>query len=460
MVTERDAQEMVDHFIMKLRIFRFLRYPAFNELFSGDPIWITESMGGCGIDGRSLVTKTSFRFLHTLTNLGSGPEPQLTILWSDRLPDAWKKFCAETSIKTSAIQYMNDELLRPIFGDDYAISGCTGPIEVGVADQLFGARVNLPKALLYAINGGRDEMSGEQVAPHFAPITSEYLDYDEVYERFQEVQKWLVGVYVQAVNIIHYMHDKYSYESLPMALLDLDIKRYQNFGIAGIAVLSDSLTAIKNAKVRIIRNDQGIAVDFEREGDYVPFGNGDTNSDGLAEQLTRNFMKELRKHTLHRNAVPTLSLRTITSNVVYGKATGATPDGRKAHVPFSPGANPMNGRDENGAVASLYSVSTLPYNCALDGISNTFAITSKALGKEHESRVDNLINMLNGYFTPNGAQHLNVNVFKRELLEDAMAHPEKYPQLTIRVSGYAVYFTKLTREQQLDVISRTIHESV
>ncbi len=459
-ITEVEAQELIDHFIMKLRIIRFLRSPSYNELFSGDPTWITESLGGMGIDGRVMVTKTSYRYLHTLYNLGVGPEPNLTILWSERLPETWKKYCAKVSIETSAIQYENDDLMRPQFGDDYAISGCVGALEIGKATQYFGARINLPKALLYAINGGVDEKTGEQISPKFAPITSDYLDFDEVLERFYQIQKWLVSIYVPAVNMIHYMHDKYAYEAFQMSLHDLNIKRYETFGVAGLAIAVDSLMAIKNAKVKVIRNDQGIAVDFQTIGSYVPFGNSNEETDQMAVKLTRDFYKMVSTHKMYRNAKPTFSILTITSNVVYGKMTGATPCGRPADAPFSPGANPMNGRDTNGSVASLTSVSELPYGCASDGISYTFAIAPPALGKDIPTRRDNLVNLLDGYFTPNGGQHLNVNVFDRSLLEDAMEHPEQYPQLTIRVSGYAVNFVKLTKEQQLDVISRTINERV
>ncbi len=458
-ITEEEAQEYIDHFIMKLRMFKFLRSPQYNALFSGDPTWITESIGGFGVDGRVMVTKTSYRYLHTLSNLGVGPEPNMTVLWSDRLPENWKRYCTKMSIETSSIQYENDELMRPEFGDDYAISGCVGALEVGKSTQHFGARINMPKALLYAINGGRDEQTGAQVAPRFAPITSEYLDYDEVMEIFEEVQKWLVGIYVQAVNIIHYMHDKYAYEAFQMSLHDLNLKRYETFGIAGLAITVDSLSAIKNAKVKVIRNEEGMAVDFETTGDYVSFGNSGDASDNLAVDITRDFYRLICTHKMHRGAEPTMSLLTITSNVVYGNMTGATPCGRKAKTPFSPGVNPMNGRDKSGAVASLTSVSGIPYTCAKDGISYTFAITPSALGKVVVDRQANLSRLLDGYFTPNGGQHLNVNVFDKELLIDAMEHPEKYPQLTIRVSGYAVNFVKLTREQQLDVISRTINES-
>lgn len=459
-LSEAEAQELIDHFIMKLRLFRFLRSPEYNELFSGDPTWITESLGGMGVDGRTLVTKTSYRYLHTLYNLGVGPEPNLTILWSERLPEAWKEYCARVSIDTSSIQYENDDLMRPEFGDDYAISGCVGALELGKATQHFGARINMPKALLYAINGGKDEKTGVQVTPRFEPISSEYLDYDEVMERFLQVQKWLAGIYVQAVNIIHYMHDKYAYESFQMSLHDLNIKRYETFGIAGLSIIVDSLMAIKNAKVKAIRNAEGIATDFETTGSYIPFGNSDETTDRTAAELTRKFYGFISAHKMYRNAKPTMSILTITSNIVYGKMTGATPCGRPADAPFSPGANPMNGRDTNGSVASLTSVSEIPYGCACDGISYTFAIAPPALGKEPVVRQSNLVNLLDGYFTPTGGQHLNVNVFDKSLLIDAMEHPEHYPHLTIRVSGYAVNFTKLTREQQLDVISRTVNDTI
>ncbi len=457
-ITEQEAQELIDHFIMKIRIIRFLRTPEHNELFSGDPTWVTESIGGFGLDGRTLVTKTSFRFLHTQYNLGIGPEPNLTILWSERLPAAWKKYCTKLTVETSSIQYENDDLMRPDFGDDYAISGCVGALELGKSTQYFGARVNLPKALLYAINGGIDEITGIQVGPKSQPITSEYLDYDEVMEKFLDIQKWLIGNYVQAVNIIHYMHDKYAYESFQMSLHDLIIKRYEIFGIAGLSIVVDSLTAIKNAKVKVIRNKEGIAVDFEIEGSYVPFGNNEPETDAMAVKVTRDFFNFVKSHIMYRNSIPTMSILTITSNVVYGKKTGVTPCGRKAGQPFSPGVNPMNGRDTNGSIASLASVSNIPFTCASDGISYTFAITPGALGKTIDEKKDNLSTLLDGYFTPTGGQHLNVNVFDRQLLLDAMERPEEYPQLTIRVSGYAVNFSKLTREQQLDVISRTINE--
>ncbi len=456
-ITEQEAQELIDHFIMKLRIVRFLRTPAYNDLFSGDPTWTTEVLGGEGTDGRTLVSKTSFRYLNTLYNLGPAPEPNMTVLWSTHSPANWKDFCAKVSIDTSAVQYENDDLMRPQFGDDYAIACCVSPMKVGKGMQFFGARVNLPKALLFAINGGKDEKSGAQVAPHFAPITSEYLDFNEVVERYDDVLTWLAGVYTNALKVIHYMHDKYNYEAFQMALHDLEIERTQAHGIAGISIVADSLAAIKNAKVKVIRNEEGLAVDFEIEGDYQAFGNNNEETDAFAVEYTEKFMNMIKKHQMYRGGRPTQSLLTITSNVVYGKKTGATPDGRPAGAPFAPGANPMNGRDTKGAIAALSSVAKLPFQHANDGISYTFAITPAALGKEKADRQANLVNLMDGYFTPEGGQHLNVNVFDKALLEDAMAHPEKYPQLTIRVSGYAVNFTKLTKEQQLDVISRTIN---
>lgn len=456
-LTEEEAQELVDQMIIKLRIVRFLRTPEYNSLFTGDPTWVTESLGGMGVDGRPLVTKTSFRFLNTLYNLGPAPEPNLTVLWSDNLPENWKKFCAKVSIDTSAIQYENDDLMRPIYGDDYGIACCVSSMKIGKQMQFFGARANLVKCLLYAINGGKDEMLGEQVAPMFEPITSEYLDYDEVMVKFHQMMKWLAKTYCNALKIIHYMHDKYDYEAYEMALHDTDVERFEASGIAGISIVADSLNAIKNCKVKVIRNDKGLAVDFEREGEYIPFGNNDEEADKIACDLVKTFMGYMASHETYRGALATQSLLTITSNVVYGKNTGSTPCGRKAGTPFAPGANPMNGRDTKGAVAALSSVAKLPFAYSRDGISYTFAITPQALGKTKESQIDNLVSLLDGYFTPKGGQHLNVNVFVRELLEDAMNHPEKYPQLTIRVSGYAVNFIKLTKEQQLDVINRTIN---
>lgn len=457
-LTEEEAQELVDHFVMKLRIVKFSRTPEYNELFSGDPTWVTESIGGIATDGTPLVTKNSFRFLHTLDNLGPAPEPNLTVLWSEKLPENFKKYCAKMSIKTSAIQYENDDIMRPIYGDDYGIACCVSAMAIGKQMQFFGARANLAKALLYAINGGKDEVSFAQVAPNFEPITSEYLDYDEVMEKFDQMMDWLAKTYVNTLNIIHYMHDKYSYERIEMALHDKDVLRTMACGIAGLSVAADSLSAIKYAKVKTIRNEEGLVVDYEVEGDFPKYGNNDDRVDQIAVNLVKTFMEKIKQYKTYRDAVPTQSVLTITSNVVYGKKTGNTPDGRKAGEPFAPGANPMHGRDKKGALASLLSVAKIPYDYSLDGISNTFSIVPKALGKGEEARVDNLVAMLDGY-TKKGGHHLNVNVFNRETLLDAMDHPEKYPQLTIRVSGYAVNFIKLTREQQIDVINRTFHES-
>ena len=459
-LTEEEAQELIDQFIIKLRIVRFLRTPEYNDLFSGDPVWVTESLGGQSVDGRTLVTKTSFRYLHTLYNLGPAPEPNLTVLWSKNSPENWKKFCAKVSIDTSAIQYENDDLMRPDYGDDYGIACCVSPMKIGKQMQLFGARANLAKCLLYAINGGRDEKSGVQVSPKFEPITSEYLDYDEVMVKFEQMMRWLAKVYVNALKIIHYMHDKYAYEAFEMALHDGDVERIRATGIAGLSIVADSLAAIRDTKVKVIRDERGLAVDFEREGEYIPFGNNEDSTDQIAVDITKKFMEYLRQHQTYRNAIPTQSILTITSNVVYGKKTGTTPDGRPAGAPFAPGANPMNGRDKKGAVAALASVAKLPFQHSHDGISYTFAISPATLGKEENSKVNNLVGLLDGYFTPNGGQHLNVNVFDKQLLLDAMEHPENYPQLTIRVSGYAVNFVKLTKEQQLDVISRTINQSL
>ena len=459
-LTEEEAQELIDQLIIKLRIVRFLRTPEYNDLFSGDPVWVTESIGGMGSDGRTLVTKTSFRFLHTLQNLGPAPEPNLTVLWADKLPAAWKKYCAKMSIQTSAIQYENDDLMRPDYGDDYGIACCVSPMKIGKQMQFFGARANLAKCLLYAINGGRDEVSGHQISPEFAPITGDYLEYEEVMRKFEQMMRWLAKVYVNALKIIHYMHDKYNYEAFELALHDGDVERTRATGIAGLSIVTDSLAAIKFGKVRIIRDERGLAVGFENEGDYVPYGNNDEKTDAIALMVTEKFMEFMRQHETYRNAKPTQSVLTITSNVVYGKNTGATPDGRPAGVPFAPGANPMNGRDTKGAVAALASVAKLPFQHSQDGISYTFAISPATLGKTKEVQVENLVNLMDGYFTPDGGHHLNVNVFDRELLVDAMEHPEKYPQLTIRVSGYAVNFMKLTREQQLDVLSRTINHSL
>ncbi|MCC0782106.1 formate C-acetyltransferase [Clostridioides sp. ES-S-0108-01] len=455
-VTEEELQEYMDHFVMKLRMVKFLRTPDYNNLFSGDPTWVTECIGGMGIDGRTLVTKNSFRMLNTLYTLGPSPEPNLTVLWSTKLPQGFKDFCSKVSIDTSSVQYENDDLMRPYWGDDYGIACCVSAMRIGKQMQFFGARVNLAKTLLYAINGGVDEKSGVQVGPRFEPITSEYLDYDEVMSKFEPFTDWLATLYVNTLNVIHYMHDKYSYEALEMALHDRDIFRTMACGMAGLSVCADSLSAIKHAKVKTIRNEQGIAVDFEIEGDYPKYGNNDDRVDSIAVDLVESFMNKIRKNKTYRNSYPTQSILTITSNVVYGKKTGNTPDGRRAGAPFAPGANPMHGRDTNGALASLSSVAKLPYEHAQDGISNTFSIVPAALGKDMTERINNLSAMMDGYFAQN-AHHLNVNVFDRATLEDAMEHPEEYPQLTIRVSGYAVNFIKLTREQQLDVINRTFH---
>lgn len=460
LLTEEEAQELIDQFIIKLRIVRFLRTPEYNDLFSGDPVWVTESLGGQGVDGRTLVTRTSFRYLHTLYNLGPAPEPNLTILWSRNSPENWKHYCAKVSIDTSAIQYENDDLMRPFYGDDYGIACCVSPMKIGKQMQLFGARANLAKCLLYAINGGRDEKSGLQISPLYEPVRGEYLDYDEVMVKFEQMMRWLAKVYVNALKMIHYMHDKYAYEAFEMALHDGKVERIRATGIAGLSIVADSLAAIRDAKVRVIRDERGLAVDFEREGDYVPFGNNDDRTDEIAVEITEKFMEYLRQHETYRNAIPTQSILTITSNVVYGKKTGATPDGRPAGAPFAPGANPMNGRDRKGAIAALASVSKLPFQHSQDGISYTFGVSPATLGKERDIQVNNLTSLLDGYFTPEGGQHLNVNVFEKELLMDAMEHPELYPQLTIRVSGYAVNFVKLTREQQLDVISRTINHQL
>ena len=458
-LTEETAQELMDHFIMKLRLVRFLRTPEYNELFSGDPVWVTESIGGMGIDGRTLVTKNSFRLLHTLVNLGPAPEPNMTVLWSTRLPEGFKRFATDISIKTSSIQYENDDLMRITLGDDYGIACCVSPMRIGKQMQFFGARANLAKTLLYAINGGVDEVTKKQVAPKFAPITSEYLDYDEVMEKYDQMMDYVAKIYIKALNAIHYMHDKYSYEAIEMALHDKDVFQTMACGVAGLSVAADSLSAIKYAKVKVIRDEDGIATDYEVEGEYPQFGNDDDRVDQIAVDLVKRFMEKLRKHPTYKNAKHTLSILTITSNVVYGKATGNTPDGRRAGAPFGPGANPLHGRDKNGALAVMNSIAKLPVDSAEDGISFTFSITPGTLGKTEDEKVTNLVNMLDGYFAETG-HHINVNVFDRSLLLDAMDHPEKYPQLTIRVSGYAVKFTSLTREQQMDVINRTIHEKI
>ena len=458
-LTEEQVQEIMDHFVMKLRLVRFLRTPEYNELFSGDPVWVTESIGGMGIDGRTLVTKNSFRILHTLENLGPAPEPNLTVLWSTRLPEGFKRYTTDLSIKTSSIQYENDDLMRITLGDDYGIACCVSPMKIGKQMQFFGARANLAKTLLYAINGGRDEISGKQVTPKYAPITSEYLDYDEVMEKFDQMMDYVAKIYIKALNAIHYMHDKYSYEAIEMALHDKEIIRTMACGIAGLSVVADSFSAIKYAKVKVIRDETGLAVDYEIDGDFPKFGNDDDRVDDIAVYIVKRFLTKLQKHQTYRNSKQTLSILTITSNVVYGKNTGNTPDGRRAGAPFGPGANPLHGRDTNGALAVMNSIAKLPFEEAEDGISYTFSITPGTLGKTEDERVTNMVNMLDGYFKQTG-HHINVNVFDRSLLLDAMDHPEKYPQLTIRVSGYAVNFTKLTREQQLDVVNRTIHEKI
>ena len=458
-LTEEQAQEIMDHFIMKLRLVRFLRTPEYNELFSGDPVWVTESIGGMGIDGRTLVTKNSFRLLHSLENLGPAPEPNMTVLWSTRLPEGFKRYTTKLSIETSSIQYENDDLMRITLGDDYGIACCVSPMKIGKQMQFFGARANLAKTLLYAINGGKDEKTGKQVTPKFEPILSDYLNYDEVMEKFDQMMDYVAKIYIKALNAIHYMHDKYSYEAIEMALHDKDIIRTMACGIAGLSVVADSLSAIKYAKVKVIRDETGMAVDYEIEGDFPKFGNDDDRVDQIAVDIVKKFLHKLQRHQTYRHSKHTLSILTITSNVVYGKATGNTPDGRRAGEPFGPGANPLHGRDINGALAVMNSIAKLPFEQSEDGISYTFSITPATLGKTEDERVTNLVTMLDGYFKQTG-HHINVNVFDRSLLLDAMDHPEKYPQLTIRVSGYAVHFTKLTREQQLDVINRTIHERI
>lgn len=464
-ITEVEAQEMIDHFVMKLRMVRFLRTPEYDELFSGDPIWATESMGGMGLDGRTLVTRTNFRFLNSLYTMGPSPEPNITVLWSEKLPEGFKKFCAKVSIDTSSIQYENDDLMRPDFNnDDYAIACCVSPMVIGKHMQFFGARANLAKTLLYVINGGVDEKLKIQVGPKMPKITDEVLDFDDVWHKLDHFMDWLATQYVTSLNAIHYMHDKYSYEAALMALHDRDVYRTMACGIAGLSVAADSLSAIKYAKVKPIRDEDGVAIDFEIEGDYPKFGNNDARVDDIACELVERFMNKIRSLKTYRNAVPTQSILTITSNVVYGKKTGNTPDGRRAGAPFAPGANPMHGRDEKGAVASLTSVGKLPFAHAKDGISYTFSIVPNALGKDENSQRANLAGLMDGYFHHEagieGGQHLNVNVLNRDTLLDAVKHPEKYPQLTIRVSGYAVRFNSLTAEQQQDVIARTFTESL
>lgn len=458
-LTEQEAQELMDHFVMKLRMVRFIRTPEYNELFSGDPVWVTESVGGMGVDGRTLVTKNSFRLVHTLETMGTAPEPNITVLWSTNLPEGFKHYVTKMSIETSSIQYENDDQMRATLGDDYGIACCVSPMKIGKQMQFFGARANLAKTLTYAINGGVDEVTGAQVAPCFAPITTEYLDYNEVWSKYMQMMDYVAKLYIDTLNIIHYMHDKYSYESLAMSLHDKEVIRTMACGIAGLSIAADSLSAIKYAKVKTIRNEAGLVVDYEVEGDFPKYGNDDDRVDLIAKEIQKEFMNRLREQKTYRNAIPTMSILTITSNVVYGKATGNTPDGRRAGMPFGPGANPMHGRDTNGAVAVLNSIAKLDFKNSEDGISYTFAIVPQALGNDMDTRVKNLTGLLDGYFSQL-AHHINVNVFNRELLIDAMEHPEKYPQLTIRVSGYAVNFIKLTREQQLDVINRTIHEKM
>lgn len=455
--TEKEIQEIIDQFVMKLRMIKFARTPDYNAIFAGDPTWVTESIGGIGIDGRHMVTKMSYRYLNTLNNIGTAPEPNMTVLWAKNLPESWKQFCAKTSIQHSAIQYENDDLMRVTHGDDYGIACCVSSMRIGKEMQFFGARANLAKCLLYAINGGVDEISGKQVGPKYRPIISEYLDFDEVWERYKDMMRWLAGVYVNALNIIHYMHDKYCYERLQMALHDKQVRRWFATGIAGMSVVADSLSAIKYAKVKPIRDEKGLVVDYEIEGDFPKYGNDDDRVDELAKEVLHTFMKYVKGNHTYRGGIPTTSILTITSNVSYGRNTGATPDGRKKGVAFAPGANPMHGRDSHGAVASLASVAKLPFSDAQDGISNTFTIVPDALGKSEEEAEKNLVAMLNGYISQ-GGHHLNVNVLNRDTLLDAQKHPEQYPQLTIRVSGYAVNFIKLTKEQQDEVIARTFHE--
>ena len=459
--TESEIQEIVDHVTMKFRMVKFARFPSYNQLFSGDPVWATLDVGGLGMDGRSMVTKTCFRFLHTLENMGPSPEPNLTVLYSSNLPEPFKKYAAKVSIDTSSVQYENDDVMRPVWGDDYAVCCCVSATQTGKEMQFFGARANLAKCLLYAINGGIDEKTKVQVGPEYKPITSEYLDYDEVMHKYDIMMDWLSGLYVNILNLIQYMHDKYYYEASQMALIDTDVRRTFATGIAGFSHVVDSLSAIKYAKVKTIRDEDGLVVDYEIEGDFPRYGNDDDRADEIAVWLLKTFMRKIEKHHTYRDSEPTTSILTITSNVVYGKATGALPDGRKAGEPLSPGANPAYGAEQNGLLASLNSVAKLPYEYALDGISNTQTINPDALGHNEEERVNNLVNVLDGYFDQ-GAHHLNVNVFGVEKLKDAMEHPEKeeYANFTIRVSGYAVKFIDLTREQQLDVISRTCHKSL
>ena len=458
-ITEAEAQELIDHLVMKCRMVKFARIPSYNQLFSGDPVWATLEVAGLGTDGRSMVTKNDFRFLHTLENMGPSPEPNLTVLYTAALPENFKKYAAKISIDTSSVQYENDDVMRPVWGDDYSICCCVSATQTGKEMQFFGARANLAKCLLYAINGGIDEKTKTQVAPKYRPITSEYLDYEEVMERYDQMMEWLADIYVNTLNLIQYMHDKYYYEAAEMALIDTDVRRTFATGIAGFSHVVDSLSAIKYAKVKTVRDEDGIAIDYEIEGDFPRYGNDDDRADDIAVWLLKEFLNKLKKHHTYRDSEPTTSILTITSNVVYGKATGSLPDGRKAGEPLSPGANPSYGAEQSGLLASLNSVAKLPYEWALDGISNTQTISPDTLGHDEEERKTNLVQVMDGYFAQ-GAHHLNVNVFGTEKLIDAMEHPEEYPQLTIRVSGYAVNFIKLTKEQQLDVINRTFHKSM
>ena len=458
-LTEEEIQEIVDHFVMKLRMVCFARTPDYNQIFAGDPTWVTESIGGVDTDGKPLVTKMSFRYLNTLNNIGAAPEPNLTVLWSQHLPENFKRFCAKVSIEHHAVQYENDDLMRPIHGDDYAIACCVSSMKVGKEMQFFGARANLAKCLLYAINGGVDEISGQQVGPEYRAIVGDYLNYDDVMNKYRDMMRWLARVYVNTLNVIHYMHDKYAYERLQMSLHDKEVKRWFATGIAGLSVVADSLSAIKYARVKVIRNENGVVTDYEVEGDFPKYGNDDDRVDDIAKEVLHTFISYLRENSAYRNGEITTSILTITSNVTYGKNTGSTPDGRKFGEPFAPGANPMHGRDKNGAVASLASVAKLPFIDSQDGISNTFTIVPAALGKTDNDRINNLVSLLDGYVAQHGF-HLNVNVFDKDLLLDAQKHPELYPQLTIRVSGYAVNFIKLTKAQQDEVISRTFHSGL
>ena len=458
-LTEIEAQELIDQFVIKLRFIRHLRTKEYNELFAGDPVWLTESIGGIGCDGRHMVTKTSYRFIHTLNNLGAAPEPNITILWSPKLPVSFKRFCSKMTVKTSSIQYENDELMRPIYGDDYGISCCVSAMRLGKDMQFFGARCNLPKLLLLALNGGRDEFTGEQVAPELPPYEGDYLEYDKVIDSYNKLQEWLTGLYVNIMNTIHYMHDKYAYERLMMALHDTDVTRLMAFGISGLSVMADSLSAIKHSTVKAIRDERGLITDFELSGDYPQFGNNDDRVDKIAVEIVNSFYESLKKHPTYRNAIHTLSILTITSNVVYGKKTGATPDGRKKGEPFAPGANPMHNRDKSGMLAMLNSVAKIPYKVCRDGISLTLSVVPSALGKEEATEINNLCALIDGYILNNG-HHVNINVLDRSTLEAAMNEPLSYNQLTVRVSGYAVHFIKLTRPQQLEVLSRTFHKAV